>query len=431
MIEAKATWTLEGPDDSIDFSPTSEFVLTEKPRTAVDDRRDTYDYPLDDGAYVGDAYAGARMWSLRGILRESTHSARNVSMQRLTALLNSLRREDGLLKWEAEGFPAVQSTVRRMGSVDFSGGAGLHVPFTFGLIAGDPRVYSQTENTEVVSPTSATVGANLLTANQAGIETSTEGWQLRDGSASLTRSNTFAQAGSWSLRMTVVGEQNQVAASTTPGTGGVAVTPGWQYTGRAYVRSTINARRVDLTLIWYNAAGAVLSTDYATSVASSSSWELKIVTATAPANAAYVALDVALISTPLLDNESLYIDTVTVARVTYSGSVDAINAGDAVTPPRYVIDGPADDPLVENTTTLDALQLDTTVDALSSVTVDTGAREIYSGAALSSVSNLYDAKPASDPFPLLLPGTNAINLSASGTTGATQMVVYWRDAWMP
>jgi hypothetical protein len=434
MIEAQATWTLEGPDDSIDFSPTSEYVLIEKPRTAVDDRRDTYDYPLDDGSYVGDAYAGARVWTLRGMLRESSHSARNVSMQRLNALLNSLRRADGLLKWEADGFPAVQSTVRRAGSVDWSGGRGLHLPFTFGLIAGDPRVYSQELHTSSVAAGSESLGSNLLSANASGLETSAADWTA-GANTTLTRSNTMAQAGSWSLRMErTSGSPNTISAQHASN---VAVTPGNVIRVGVYLRKGTTAGFVfaSVGLNYYNASGVYLSTDdhleSGTQVATGA-WNQYSEVFTVPSGAAFARPRINLSQDlPFAAGEYVYADTITMQVATYSSAMSPVNAGDATTNVLYEVTGPVLDPAIANSTREESMTLDVNLASggiFSTLAVDTAARTIVYGDG----SNLYSAKAASDPFPILDPGANSIVFtSGGGTSGATLLEMSWRDAWMP
>lgn len=432
MIEARATWTLEGPDDTITFSPTSEFVLTEKPRTAVDDRRDTYDYPLDDGSHIGDAYAGARLWTLKGLLNEDSHSARNVSMQRLTALLNSLRREDGLLKWQAEGFPAVQSTVRRAGSVDFSGGRSLHVPFTFGLISGDPRVYSQTEHTSSVGIGTPTYGSNLLSTNASGFETSVVDWSAPSLAYNpVTRSTAQFQAGSASLRV----QRNSSTISGSIGAWTVtnpSVTPGTLYEVSAYIRPDFTGTAV-VKPRFFDSGGTLISTSGTASAVTAGAWTQLSTIATAPDGAATMAVYVVALSPDYANSgEGIYVDTVVARTVTYSAGLTLDNDGDADTAPVYVITGPGVTPRITNNTTGVQFPLSLTVSSGTTVTVDAANREIYSGATLTESSNLYSTKAASNPFPLLEPGSNAVVFSAaSGTSGATELDVYWRDAWMP
>jgi hypothetical protein len=436
MIEARATWTLEGPDDTITFSPTSEFVLTEKPRTAVDDRRDTYEYPLDDGAYIGDAYAGARLWTLKGILREDSHSARNVSMQRLNALLNSLRRADGLLKWDPEGFPAVQSTVRRAGSVDFSGGAGLHVPFTFGLIAGDPRVYSQTENTETVTITTETLGTEMLTANQVGIETNTNGWEAESSYSTIARSTTTARTGSASLRVnaTVAGVGDAAGAKTNTT---ITVTPGTTYKFQAYGKTSLASANGAVNVLAYTAGGLYAGGWSASGIALNASSFTELAGLFHVPSTSDIDHIVMYVVGSTSDNSALgttdyfYFDDMSLKPATLSGSGTVTNAGDATSPSTLLLSGPLDDPGFENVTAAAAMSLSTSIVTGEALTVASASREIYVGSELTALSNRYDAKSAADPFIVLAPGDNLISLSGSGSSGTTELEVRWRDAWMP
>lgn len=448
MIEARVPWTLEGPSDSITFNtPGSPWVLTEKPRTAVDDRRDVYDYPLDDGSYVGDAYAGARMWSLKGMLAAASHAERNTELQRMQALLNSLRRADGLLKWEPDGFPAVQSTVRRMGSLDYSGGANKHVPIAFNLIAGDPRVYSQAETVSSVAPATASLGSELLSANAQGLETSIADWVSTSPSYLALAQGATAQAGTKSLQMSW-----QVGFGTFAGyaqlVSGISCSPGTVYRLEFYIRtprptSEVSAIQSQAQISFFNSggsligAGSVVTNGNTTLVPNT--WQLVTYEITAPAGAATMKPSVGFSVTGGISGSAsfpsvyAFVDAVSLKAVTYSSSLTVDNDGDAETNPVLLITGPAGNPVVANTTRGQSLPLDATVAAggANAVTIDSAAREIWIGPTLSTASNLYGAKGARDPFIQIQPGSNVLTFSASGTSGDSLLTITIRDAWMP
>lgn len=431
MIEARVPHTLEGPNDSITFNDGGPWILTEKPRTTVDDRREVYDYPLDDGALVGDAYAGARMWALKGRLRATSHEERNTELQRMQALLNSLRRADGLWKWEPTGFPAVQSTVRRMGSLDYSGGANLHVPIAFNLIAGDPRVYSQTEHTDSAGASTISYGSNLLTTNQSGLETNTAGWEAANAHNAITRSTTIAQAGSASLRLERAASTPSYLSARTSGT--IAVTAGDLLAVDAYFRSAF-AGNSYIGFQFLDASDQPVSGPLLEQATAADTWTQNATTVVVPTGATKCWVIVAYGKTPLAAfaaSQYVYVDTIRLRVATYSAALDVTNDGDADTNPVLRILGPSTGPLLSNTTNSQDLDLDVDLGSSDELIVDSRAREIYIAPTLTIASNRYGSKPATDPFLTMPPGTSSFTLAGPGADGSTDLEVAWRDAWMP
>lgn len=112
---------------------------------------------------------------------------------------------------------------------------------------------------------------NLLTANQASLETATTGW-VAQTNCTIGRSNAQALEGSWSLTMTPTIAAN-MAAMTLDGTTGVPVIAGRTYTAAAWIRSASTARGAYVRVAWYDSGGAFISsTDGATVSDSSSGW---------------------------------------------------------------------------------------------------------------------------------------------------------------
>lgn len=130
---------------------------------------------------------------------------------------------------------------------------------------------------------------NLLTVNQASIETDATGFTAA-ANTTIARSTAQAADGAASLSMTA-GGAGDVAAFTLAGTSGVPVTAGETYTARAEIRAATTARTSYIRLRFYDAAGAVLATtDSAQAASTTTGWSTYTATAIAPANAAFAAI---------------------------------------------------------------------------------------------------------------------------------------------
>ena len=101
-----------------------------------------------------------------------------------------------------------------------------------------------------------TISPNLLTANQAGIETDASGWIPGVGAPTKTRSTAQALDGSASLSLvaTAVGPAT-ITGLVNPRP---AVAAGKTHVARAWVRSGIVARNARIRIAYYNAAGTWL-----------------------------------------------------------------------------------------------------------------------------------------------------------------------------
>jgi len=136
---------------------------------------------------------------------------------------------------------------------------------------------------------------NLLTANQADLETSAAGWQALSNCA-VAQSSAQAWHGLYSLALTASSAAT-MTASTTPGTGACPVTVGYQYSASAYVRAATSARQVGVNIAWYDSTGTLLSTSSgSTSADTSTGWTRVTEVATAPASAAFAAVQVTVVS---------------------------------------------------------------------------------------------------------------------------------------
>lgn len=133
---------------------------------------------------------------------------------------------------------------------------------------------------------------NRLTANQSSIETNTTGLNV-DVNTTIARTTATSADGVAALRLTAVAA-GEAAAKTDVGVTGIPVQAGASYTALASFRPNTAARNAHTDIIWYTAAGAVISTS--AGVAGScptGSYTQRTVTATAPANAAFAAVRVA------------------------------------------------------------------------------------------------------------------------------------------
>lgn len=145
-----------------------------------------------------------------------------------------------------------------------------------------------TQGTGANQPLFRSANPNLLTYNQATVETDTTGLSIRDGSPTLARSTAQAAHGSASLAMTTSAAGLQAIGTSGSGTAGFPVVAGGTYTAHAAIRSAAVSRSGGIYIVWYTAGGGYLSTSYTTAITTSTSaWVTGTVTATAPAGATY------------------------------------------------------------------------------------------------------------------------------------------------
>lgn len=152
---------------------------------------------------------------------------------------------------------------------------------------------------------------NLLTRNQASVDTGIVGWQ-NVANGTLSRETTTTLQGGAALRQTTTwttgGALDMTARSGPGGQSGFAVTPGRTYTGLGSSRAaqaTTRSTRVDIR--WYDSAGATISTISGTASANAQgSWGPRSVTAVAPANAAYADLLLVVVGTATVSEAHLW-----------------------------------------------------------------------------------------------------------------------------
>lgn len=151
-----------------------------------------------------------------------------------------------------------------------------------------------------------TVSPNLLSANQASLETDTTGWGASTN-ATIARSTAQALDGVASLAVTSVAAGDMQAATVIPG---VPVSPGRSYTATASYRAATAARSVQTQLFWYTAASVFLYSDLATAAADATTgWTANSVVATAPATAGFARVITRVLATAAA-GEVHYVDRI-------------------------------------------------------------------------------------------------------------------------
>lgn len=146
----------------------------------------------------------------------------------------------------------------------------------------------------------AVIGANeLLNYNDSGFFEGVGNWVFTNATVlwqdSIAYSPPVANYGSGKL--TATSTSNITATlGTAVGQTLVPVSASTQYTASAYVLAETSTPNARIDIVWYTAAGVVISTSTGTASAMTSSWARRSVTATSPANAAYAQLLVTIVT---------------------------------------------------------------------------------------------------------------------------------------
>jgi len=120
----------------------------------------------------------------------------------------------------------------------------------------------------------------------------------------------------------------------------------------------------------------------------------------------------------------------TFGAVDTGGQITAVNAGSYPAPVVLRIDGPCTDPLVENITTGETIQLNTTITDGNYIELDTDLRTVtLNGSAASGTgsSRYFTLDPSSVWFDLAV-GSNTLEYRAPTDSGST-LTATWRDVW--
>ena len=150
---------------------------------------------------------------------------------------------------------------------------------------------------------------NLLTPNQASIETDASGWTASTGSPTLARSTAQFLDGAASLSLTAVAAGPATIAATSFPTS--PIVPGKLYTARCSSRAAATPRQVGCQINWYTGpSSGYISTSTGTLVINTTSgWTEVLVTILAPPTANYAQVGLYVPSSPVA-GEVHYFDRV-------------------------------------------------------------------------------------------------------------------------
>lgn len=170
----------------------------------------------------------------------------------------------------------------------------------FTVALSPPQTPTLTASTQTGVPEyrvllTATAALNLLSENDADLETSVGGW-VNDTNATVARSTTNPSNGVGGLQLTAASAAT-MSARTASGTSGMAVTAGVAYTAVASFRAATTGRSVNVKIRWYDRAGATVSTSSGSNVSDTNvGYTQATVAASAPATAVFAAVVVEVVS---------------------------------------------------------------------------------------------------------------------------------------
>lgn len=181
--------------------------------------------------------------------------------------------------WDADGVE--DRDLPRIGNGAFVGRdrqGGRRVILTLTLIADTPAAYDSLVS-DLIDATEPGAGDNLLTANQASVETDASGWGFAIN-ATLARSTAQAADGTASLLMTPV-SAGDISAVTNPQSSPVIA--GRRYTGLASFRGTTVNRDARVVLEWETPTGSNGTTTGTNITSVTTGWTVATVAGVAPA----------------------------------------------------------------------------------------------------------------------------------------------------
>jgi hypothetical protein len=155
MYEHGSMWTITSPQGyDVTFNQVgSPFYLEEI--TGFDSpnvRQSVEDIPEYDGAVFGNFYYGSRPVTFRGRIISGSATSRNLAVVQLQRALRALR-DDATIWAYPTGLPPMRMAAR-VQNLRITGG--YVKEFQIGMIAADPRIYSQEQHSD---SSSATAGA--------------------------------------------------------------------------------------------------------------------------------------------------------------------------------------------------------------------------------------------------------------------------------
>jgi len=179
--------------------------------------------------------------------------------------------------------------------------------FTIDVDAPATPLLSAFYDTNIGAVTVTVFGrTNVLSANQASLETNTTGWAAVSNCA-IARTTAQASIGSASLELTASAAGDMVASTTTATK--FTVTANQEFSAIADFRANSTTRLAAVGIRYLNSAGSTISTTYGTSVSSTSSgWATAQATVLAPATATHAQVFVKVISAAT--SEIHYVDKI-------------------------------------------------------------------------------------------------------------------------
>lgn len=156
---------------------------------------------------------------------------------------------------------------------------------------------------------------NLLTVNQASLETDTTGWAAAVN-CTIARDITLFLHGTASLRLTATGA-GDMSATTPTGASGRAVLPNRRYSAFAAFRAGTLGRTVNIYLRWYNSGGTFISESFGNSADGTGFWsQVATTNVMSPATAAFAAIAVEIVGAAAAEQH--YIDQI---QLSHGGNV--------------------------------------------------------------------------------------------------------------
>lgn len=173
----------------------------------------------------------------------------------------------------------------------------------------DPSAVARTAARLPATLTQPGGSPNLLTPNQASIETDATGWAAGTGTPTLARSTAQFLDGAASLRLTATAVGPAAMGAETTAITVAPVTAGKLYTAGCSFRAAATGQLCKVGIHWYTSASASISTSFGTAITDTTAgWTAATVTALAPATAAYGTAQVEVAGA--LATEVHYVDRV-------------------------------------------------------------------------------------------------------------------------
>lgn len=239
---------------------------------------------------------GAVTVSPSGIATEEVHGTQSIS--RFGTL-----EPVGIASQEAFGTPSWQSIVSPR---PIHGVAGSSATFSRASVAYDVKgrqvAVDVPRYEDVVNP-------NLLTLNEASIETDTTDWASNSNST-LTKDTTTKMHGAASLKAASTAGGIHSIFCPNPSVTYFPVTPGVSYCMSAYLLAGTQGRNCRIDINWLDAVGAVVgsATQGATSLSSTTEWRRFYASGVCPAGAVNARITVRFSDAAIAVGEAHYLD---------------------------------------------------------------------------------------------------------------------------